>query len=216
MSPSDHLIARTGDPIRHAARALSSGLFALGGFTRGRFARGRFARDRRGITAVEFALIFPILLTMGIGLIEAGRFALLNMKLEQAANTMADLSTRDEDLSNDTLDDLFAAVDHILEPFDLGEDGLVVVTGIVRINGGVPEVAWQGEGAGSLPEDSLVGAVGENAEIAETIVMADGETLVAAEIFYSYDSWLLSIISDQLVYHIVYYRPRMGTLQSLS
>ncbi|MEO1020159.1 MAG: TadE/TadG family type IV pilus assembly protein [Pseudomonadota bacterium] len=176
----------------------------------------RFLADRCGITAVEFALIFPILLGMGLGLIEVGRFALLNMKLEQAANTIADLSTRDQNLTVATLNDLFAAVEHILEPFEMGSDGLVVVTGVVRINGGAPEVTWQGEGAGSLPEASNIGAIGENAVIPESIVMADGETLVAAEVFYDYDSWLLALITDRVISHVVYYRPRMGTLQTLS
>ena len=33
----------------------------------------RLARDRRGVTAVEFALFMPILLTLLIGLTEVGR-----------------------------------------------------------------------------------------------------------------------------------------------
>ncbi len=177
---------------------------------------GNFLKDARGITAVEFALIFPILLAISLGMVEVGRYTLLNMKLEQTANTVADLGTRDENLSTDTLNDLFEAVEHILEPFEMGTDGKVIVTGVVSNNGSAPAVAWQGEGAGSLPRDSLIGAVGETAVIPEEIVMADGETLVVAEIFYSYDSWLLGLLANQIMYRTAFYRPRMGTLQSLS
>ncbi len=176
----------------------------------------RLLKDLRGITAVEFALVFPILLGIGLGVIEIGRFTLLNMKLEQAANTIADLGTRDQNLSAATLNDLFAAVEHILDPFEMGSAGLVIVSGVVATNGGAPEVAWQGEGAGSLPGSSTVGEIGETATIPESIVMVEGETLVIAEVFFQYNSWLLGMIGNQTMHRAAFYRPRMGTLQTLS
>ena len=55
-----------------------------------------FCRDQRGIAAVEFALVLPVMILFSLGIAEVGRFALLNLKLQHAATTMADLAARDE------------------------------------------------------------------------------------------------------------------------
>ena len=51
-----------------------------------------FRRDRAGIAAVEFALVLPVMILFSLGIAEVGRFALLNLKLQHAATTMADLA----------------------------------------------------------------------------------------------------------------------------
>lgn len=49
------------------------------------------ARDRSGVIAIEFALIVPIMLIIFFGSYEAASLVLAYMKLEDAAETAADL-----------------------------------------------------------------------------------------------------------------------------
>jgi Flp pilus assembly protein TadG len=46
---------------------------------------GRFARDRRGATAVEFALVAPVFFALVFSIIEAGYFFFVNSAVDQAA-----------------------------------------------------------------------------------------------------------------------------------
>lgn len=51
--------------------------------------RNRLLRDRRGSTAVEFAMILPILSTMMIGAMEMGRYFLESSSISSATERLA-------------------------------------------------------------------------------------------------------------------------------
>ncbi len=55
--------------------------------------RGSLLTERRGIAAVEFALLAPLLLLLLMGVAEVGRFATFAIKVQHAANSVADLAT---------------------------------------------------------------------------------------------------------------------------
>jgi Flp pilus assembly protein TadG len=54
----------------------------------------RFARDRDGVSATEFALILPIMLTLYIGGVELGDGIAINFKTTLAARTVADIAAQ--------------------------------------------------------------------------------------------------------------------------
>ncbi len=54
-----------------------------------RFFKGRLLRDRRGSTAVEFAMILPIMATMMIGAMEMGRYFLAFNSISSATEQLA-------------------------------------------------------------------------------------------------------------------------------
>lgn len=65
-------------------------------------------RDRRGVSALEFALVAPFLVLLAAGTIEFGRMMLLTQKLQNASFLFADLAARDKTLSEGKLDDIFS------------------------------------------------------------------------------------------------------------
>ena len=172
--------------------------------------------DRSGIAAVEFALVLPVMILFSLGIAEVGRFALLTLKLQHAANTMADLASRDEELSLAAVQSMFSAMQHIVQPFDLGRDGLVIVSGVGVDNGSPPTVFWQEEGAGALEESSTIGSDGGDATLPADLILRDGETVIVAEAVFRYTPWLLALIPETLLRRTAFYRPRLGTLRALS
>ena len=176
----------------------------------------RLAKDRSGLAAVEFALILPVMILFAMGIAEVGRFALLSLKLQHAANTMADLASRDEELSLAAVQSMFSAMQHIVQPFEIGADGLVIVSGVGVDAGGEPTVFWQEEGAGALDEASVVGAEGGDAALPDDLILRDGETVIVAEAYFHYTPWLLRIVPETILRRMAFYRPRLGTLRSLT
>jgi Flp pilus assembly protein TadG len=172
-------------------------------------------RDRRGLAAVEFALVLPILLLFALGVTEVGRFALLGLKLQHAADTLADLASRDATLSAAALESMFGAVPHIVQPFDMAGQGVAIVSGVGTDNGGSPAVFWQSRGAGGLAAASAIGATGGRATLPADLIVRDGDTVIVAEIHFRYRGWLMRIIPDTTLRRVAFYRPRLGTLRSL-
>ena len=119
----------------------------------------RFLPDQRGIAAVEFALVLPVMILFSMGIAEVGRFALLNLKLQHAATTMADLAARDETVSDAAMTSMLGAMDFIVRPFDLDAQGLVIVSCVGLDGGGEPTVLEQAEGGGALDETSQIGSL---------------------------------------------------------
>jgi hypothetical protein len=156
------------------------------------------------------------MLLFSLGIAEIGRFALLSLKLQHAANTMGDLASRDEELSLAAVQSMFSAMQHIVQPFEIGPNGLVIVSGVGVDAGGAPTVFWQEEGAGTLDEASEVGAEGGDATLPDSLILRDGETVIVAEAYIRYTPWLLRIVPETVLHRISFYRPRLGALRSLT
>jgi Flp pilus assembly protein TadG len=60
----------------------------------------RILRDRHGIAITEFALVFPIMLLVGMGGIELANYALVHLRVSQYALTLADNASRVGSISN--------------------------------------------------------------------------------------------------------------------
>ena len=175
-----------------------------------------FVADRRGITAVEFALVAPILLSVAMGLIELGRFALLTMKVQHASSTLADLASRDQTLSASTLNDLFNAARHVMEPFDVTTSGRAIVTSFGRQLGQqAATIYWQSGGVGSYAASSGIGQAGGSPTMPADLILREGDTVIAAEMFFHYEPWLLGFVPETTLRRVAYFRPRLGTLTSL-
>ena len=78
----------------------------------------RFLRDRSGVSAVEFALIAPVMLLFYFGTVEVSMMLLADRKVTKAAGTLGDLAAREPSLTTDDLDDIFQATRLTLQPYD--------------------------------------------------------------------------------------------------
>lgn len=176
----------------------------------------RFSRREDGAVLVEIAFSIPVMFFLLAGLVELGFFLLLTMKLQHTAVSVSDLTTRDEQITQATLDDIFTAAPQIMAPFPLGDRANVVISAISRNSTTPTRIFWQRSGGGTLNEPSRLGAEGETPTIDPALTLRDDETIVVTEVFYDYQSILFPILETGTVRRVAYFRPRLGALQTVN
>jgi len=181
----------------------------------------RFRRDKRGAMVAEFALTLPLLLILVMGGAEVGRFILVNQKLDRAATTMADLVAQEETMTTATLTGLFAAITPTMKPFSLGNNAVVIVSSITLV-GSTPTITWQRTGVGTLSKASKLGTQGGTAALPAGFTVAAGQTIIAAEVYYNFttlfvpNTYTVGVIENRTLYHRAFFRPRVGTLNTIT
>ena len=80
------------------------------------FARG-LVNDRRGVAAIEFAMIVPIMLVLFFGTVEFSSGIAANRKVSLTARTLSDLTSRSISVSDSDLTNFFAAGSAIMAPY---------------------------------------------------------------------------------------------------
>jgi Flp pilus assembly protein TadG len=121
----------------------------------------RFAADERGVAAVEFAAVLPVVLILLLGCFEVPRFVLTYQKLARTAHSVADLvSQADEPMTLPQLQDVFVAAKMIMAPYDIIGAGKVFVSSINNPSGTV-SITWQKSNDSTLTSlKSRIGTVG--------------------------------------------------------
>ncbi|KJC60650.1 pilus assembly protein TadG [Bradyrhizobium sp. LTSPM299] len=78
----------------------------------------RFARDRRGLAAVEFALILPLMLLLFFGTVEFSSGVAVDRKVTLMARTLSDLTSQSISVADSDLTNFFSAAVGIMTPYD--------------------------------------------------------------------------------------------------
>lgn len=139
----------------------------------------RLRHDRSGVSAVEFAILLPIMITLFLGSVEATQGIAANRKIELTAHALADLSTQYTDITDADMANILAAGSAILPPYPTA--GLKEVVSEISINdAGVGTVVWS---------DTLGGTaltVGTTVGIPSALAVPN-TYLVLAQVSYSYN-----------------------------
>lgn len=110
----------------------------------------RFGCDRRGIAALEFALVVPLLMVMYFVTIEVSQGIETNKKLARAASTVADLVTQQQAMTASQLIEIMNVGKAVLKPYGRS-DLKFVATAIEVTDEATPRVrvAWSKASAGA-------------------------------------------------------------------
>jgi Flp pilus assembly protein TadG len=175
----------------------------------------RFGGDRRGMSAVEFAILLPVMVTLYIGTVEISQAVGINRKVTLTASTVANLVTQYASISaGSQMPDILNASAAVLTPYR-SANATVVVSCINIDSQGNATVTWsqslhgtaRSAGASiSVPStDSGGSGVGHGLDVANT-------TLVLGEVSYPYTPQLGYIITGTLTLSSsMYMRPRIST-----
>ncbi|WP_051630683.1 TadE/TadG family type IV pilus assembly protein [Afifella pfennigii] len=173
-------------------------------------------RQESGIAAVEFALVTPMLLLLGLGGFQMSHFLLAQQKVEKMAFTVADVVSRNEMITAGIANQIFRATGELMRPMSFDDNGLVVLSAVGRDEGEAnATVDWQCEGGGTLAEDSQIGQVNEVASLPGGLSLDEGDMVIVAEVFYRYDPVISGFfMGNRDLYKYALFRPRLGQLTS--
>lgn len=116
----------------------------------------RLVADRRGVAAIEFAFIAPLLLSMYFVTMEVSQGIENSKKVSRIGSMVADLITQQQTISQCEVNAIMAIGESILQPYSRSKS-TIVVTGITMTDDPSPRalVAWSrklAEGAISVDE----------------------------------------------------------------
>ncbi|WP_019959992.1 TadE/TadG family type IV pilus assembly protein [Woodsholea maritima] len=165
----------------------------------------RFIRDQKGLSALEFALIAPVMLGLYLGSVQATLALNADRKLAAAANTVGDLVTQDDFITTNEMTQVFQAADLIFAPYST--DSLaMVVTSVVLDSEGDPIVHWSSaRGTNALLVGSDVDAPANLIDPGGSIIMVKAD--------YAYHNLIGgSELDDLHMRKTVYLRPRISRI----
>ena len=161
----------------------------------------RFGKDRRGVAAVEFALIAPVMILLYCGLVELCQAVIAERKANHVASAIGDLVTQADTVSTSDLSDIFTIGNTIMSPFPTGSLQMRV-TSITANASGTPKVDWSRSSGTMTP-------LGVGATVTVPLTLNAGDSVVMAESAYQYTSVLQYVLPNALNYSEKYYlRPR--------
>ena len=133
-----------------------------------------FKKDNRGVAALEFAIIAPILILLFLGTLEISLAISVDRKVSRVSSAVADLVTQheDQDFDRDYLNAMAEIADRIMFPYD---DQLKISLAGIQITNNVPRVVWSWGKNASAPAVGSVYSV-------PTSIREDGTYLLAAKV----------------------------------
>ncbi|MEZ2126389.1 MULTISPECIES: TadE/TadG family type IV pilus assembly protein [unclassified Sinorhizobium] len=102
---------------------MGNGIFEPGLAQRGSVSRmvRRFLRDSRGASAIEFVLVFPIMVVLLAGTVDLSQALLVSRKMNQIAATLGDMISQKANWTDDDVKAIMTGAATIIEPFDTGK-----------------------------------------------------------------------------------------------
>ena len=160
----------------------------------------RFGRDERGVSAVEFALLAPVLIAFYFGMAEFCQGFMAQKRMGHVSAMVADLVAQEEAVSTANLEDIFDIGGLIMKPF--ATSGLKQRVSSVTRTAGAAKVDWS-------RGDGMTARVVGSAITLPADLIANGESIIVSEATYDYDSPVDYFMPGITRFsHIYYLRPR--------
>jgi Flp pilus assembly protein TadG len=163
----------------------------------------RLAKDRRGVSAVEFALIAPVLIAFYFGMAEVTQALLAERRAGHAASAVGDLVAQSSSVTSTEIDDIFAIAQTIMQPYPADTSKLKMrVSSVTADTNNTPKVDWSNaKGMTALGATSTV--------VVPAGVLTKGQSVVMSEVSYTYESPVDFFIPNGVTFSRKFYlRPR--------
>jgi Flp pilus assembly protein TadG len=164
----------------------------------------RFRRERRGVSAVEFALLLPVMLTCYLGGTEVTQGITIKRKTTIATRTIGDLVAQDVSITNAEMTAIFAATAAVVAPYPSANLKIVVSSITIDANN-IARVTWSDASPGAtarVPNSTVTLPTGLNQFVNTTLIWAEAEYTYTPPIGYVITGSMT--LTDKL-----YLRPRL-------
>jgi Flp pilus assembly protein TadG len=157
--------------------------------------------NEQGISAVEFALIAPLLIILYLGAIEVSLLMEVDRRVTQTSASLGDLTARLSTVTDSDMAEMFAAAKVLMEPYD-ASTAQMRITSIVDNGNGIPKVAWS--------DAYNMSAYTKGTTITMPAgIMPDSGSIIMAEVSYEYVSNFGYVVStSKNISDKFYLRPR--------
>lgn len=145
-----------------------------------------YGADESGVSAVEMAILFPILLSMLMAVYDLGQGVVINQKTVAASQIIADLVTRNEVVDTTMINDIVNAGELAFEPYNATNFGYDIAS-IEFDADNDPVILWR---------------VTENMDPADAAINstaglgAEGEGVVVVSVNYTYTPLFSDFVVD--------------------
>ena len=160
------------------------------------------ARDERGVSAVEFALILPLMVALYLGGAEVSQGLTIDRKVTLVARTVADLAAQTTEITttNDMTNILDAAT-AVIQPYSI-DKAKVVVSQVSIDSNGIAKIDWSDTKNGTKrTPGSVVTLPGP--------INIPNSSLIWSEVSYNYEPAIGYIITGPMTLtDQIYMRPR--------
>jgi Flp pilus assembly protein TadG len=162
-----------------------------------------FARDRRAVSAVEFAMLLPLMVTMYLGVVEVSRGVAIDRKVTLTTRTMADLASRVTSINNSDMSSLLNASAAVIAPYQPAPLKIVLSAVSVDANG-VAKVTW------SDALNDTAHSVGSTVTLPSVLNVANTQ-LIWSEVSYNYNPTFGYVLTGNInLSDRIYMRPRLS------
>lgn len=161
----------------------------------------RLGSDRRGVSAVEFAMLAPVMIFFYFGLAEFCQGYMAQKRASHSAAMVADLVAQRDSVTHGEVDDIFEVGELIMAPFTATGMSLRV-SSARRIDANTVRIDWS-RGSGMAAR-----ATGSSITVPSGLI-GIGESVVVSESLYDYDSPVDYMMPGITTFsHTFYLRPR--------
>lgn len=161
-----------------------------------------FACDKRGVSAIEFALILPLMLLLFLGMVEVSQGIIVDRKVKMTARTVADLVSQVSKTDNSGVDAALGASTAILAPFP-AVNAHVIVSGVSIDNNGNAKVVW------SRANKDAGHGTGDSVTVPDALKTPNA-FLVWGEATYDYVPTLGYVTGPMRLSNQIFIRPRVS------
>ncbi len=162
-----------------------------------------FAKEQRGLAALEFAMLLPMMMTLYVGSVETLDRRRHHRKVTIAAHTIADLSSQFTTIADSDMTNILNAATDIIYPYPSAN--LQAVVSELSINAqGQATVVWSDTLNGTARTVGSTVTIPSNLAVPNTYLLL-GETAYNYKPTYGYVVTGTLALSDQ-----IYMRPRQS------
>jgi Flp pilus assembly protein TadG len=161
--------------------------------------------DKRAVSAIEFALLAPLMIMMYVGAAELGNALTINRRTSAVTSTAADLVAQVKSLSTSDLEDIGKAATSVMAPYPT-TPLTIVVSSVVADQNNNGKVTWSYAINGGTPR-----GCGSNYSVPAGLTQPNSSVIVA-EVTYEFEPMTnLTVFGAPIAYDMnrtFYARPR--------